>query len=110
MVKVSAEEKRLIDQLAEDSGVTPARLMREAVLSEKPPVSSEEIRELLHLLFRSQSALGAVGHNLNQMTRAANATGESPPDLATTLAAVRHYAADIGHAIDTIGRWWKHQL
>jgi hypothetical protein len=105
VVKVSAVEKRKIEQRAEEAGITPARLMREAVLVEQPPISSEEIRELMHLLFRSQSALVAVGHNLNQITRATNATGEPPAELAHTLTFVRRYAADIRKAIDAIVRW-----
>ncbi|MFD4356822.1 plasmid mobilization relaxosome protein MobC [Nocardia sp. NPDC058518] len=108
-VRVSAEEKAEIERLAADHGVTPPRLMREAVLADEIPVSPDEFRELVHQLFRAQSALRALGNNLNQIARSVNATHEldeaERDQLAHVLASVRGYADNINHAVDRVVSW-----
>lgn len=108
-VRVSAEEKAEIEELAAEHGVTPPRLMREAVLADVIPVSPDEFRELVHQLFRAQSALRALGNNLNQIARSVNATHEldvaEREQLAHVLASVRGYAEHINAAVDRVVSW-----
>ncbi|MEU8901765.1 MobC family plasmid mobilization relaxosome protein [Nocardia sp. NPDC048505] len=100
VVKVSPAERDEIVAQAEAGGVTPARLLRDAVLRDDPPYTAEDLRELITQLFRAQTALRAVGTNLNQMAKATNTTGELADDLAHTLAAVRRYADRVGEVVD----------
>jgi hypothetical protein len=103
VVKVSAAEKAAITAAAAAGGVTPARLLREAALADDEiAASSEDLRDLITELFQAQSALRAVSHNVNQMTRAANATGELAENTAHTLAATRRYATRIGDIVEVV--------
>ena len=60
--------------------------------------------ELLQELFGVQGALGAVGNNLNQLTRAANAKGELGVQLEHTLAAVRRQLARLDDILDGLAQ------
>ncbi len=54
--------------------------------------------------FGGVAALGAVGNNLNQLTRATNATGDLPAELVHTLAAVRRQLDRLDDTLDGLAQ------
>lgn len=99
-VTVTPEEEGLLLRLSLEQGVTIPRLLIEAATTEHPAETATARRELVAELFSLQRGIGAVGNNLNQLTRAANATGEYTVELRHTLAAVRRQMIRIDAAID----------
>ncbi len=91
-------------RLAEAQGVTVPRLLVEAATAQRVGETATDRRELLTELFGVQRALGAVGNNLNQLTRAANATADVSPEirdrLVHTLAAVRRQLDRLDDTLD----------
>lgn len=102
-VTVTAAEEGLLVRLAGEQGVTIPRLLIEAATAEQPGETATDRRELLAHLFGVYRALGAVGNNLNQLTRAANATGDLADEVVHTLAAVRRHLARLDEVLDGIG-------
>lgn len=99
-VLVTPEEEGLLVRLAAEQGVTVPRLLVEAATAERVGETATDRRELLTELFRVHRALGAVGNNLNQLTRAANATGDLSVELEHTLAAVRRQLMRLDDTLD----------
>lgn len=87
-------------RLADERGVTVPRLLVEAATAERVGETATDRRELLTELFGLHRALGAVGNNLNQLTRATNATGDLPAELEHTLAAVRRQLDRLDDTLD----------
>lgn len=89
-VKVSVEELALLQQRAQLLGLSVPRLMVESGLTvgggSAPSVAER------HAVYREMAGvrrlLAAVGNNVNQLTRAANATGELEPETEAALDAV----------------------
>ncbi|WP_051158437.1 MobC family plasmid mobilization relaxosome protein [Nocardia carnea] len=107
-VKLSPEEKADLLELAAIAEVSPPRLLREAVFAAEIPVSPDEFRELVHELFRVQSALRGIGNNLNQIAKAVNAThelGDQADELARVHSLVTSYADRASTAIQVVTRW-----
>jgi hypothetical protein len=84
--------------------VTVPRLLVEAATAERAGETATDRRELLTELFGVHRALGAVGNNLNQLTRAANATGDLAVELEHTLAAVRRQLMRLDDTLDGLAR------
>lgn len=103
-VLVTPEEEGLLVRLSEQHGVTVPRLLIEAATAEPAGETATERRELLTELFGVHRALGAVGNNLNQLTRAANKTGELGAELEHTLAAVRRQLTRLDATIDGLAQ------
>lgn len=103
VVAVTPEEEGVLIRLAEAQGVTVPRLLVEAATAERVGETATDRRELLAELFGVHRALGAVGNNLNQLTRAVNATGEWSAELGLTLAAVRRQLTRLDEVIDGVG-------
>lgn len=103
-VTVTPEEEGLLVRLAEEQGVSVPRLLVEAVTARPMGESATERRELLAQLFGTHRALGAVGNNLNQLTRAANATGELSVELEHTLAAIRRLLVRVDETLDGLAQ------
>ena len=99
-VAVTPEEEGVLVRLAAERGVTVPRLLVEAATAERVGETATDRRELLTELFGVHRALGAVGNNLNQLTRAANATGDLSAELAHTLAAVRRQLVRLDDTLD----------
>lgn len=99
-VLVTPEEEGLLVRLAAEQGVTVPRLLVEAATAERVGETASDRRELLTELFGVHRALGAVGNNLNQLTRAANATGDLAVELEHTLAAVRRQLVRLDDTLD----------
>lgn len=87
-VKVSDAEELRLQVLAAEQGVTVARLLRESALAGGRQTLAQH-QVLAAELFAIHRYLGALSNNINQMARAANATGDLHADLGATLAAVR---------------------
>lgn len=71
-ITLSDEEARRLAAMAEDEGVTVARLMTETTLTGQLP---SERRELLALLLSIRRDLSQLGNNVNQIARLGNTTG-----------------------------------
>ncbi|GAA3707671.1 hypothetical protein GCM10022204_27030 [Microlunatus aurantiacus] len=99
-VLVTPEEEGVLVRLAAEQGVTVPRLLVEAATAEPAGETASDRRELLTELFGVHRALGAVGNNLNQLTRAANATGDLAVELEHTLAAVRRQLVRLDDTLD----------
>lgn len=99
-VTVTPEEEGLLLRLSLEQGVTIPRLLIEAATTEHAAETATDRRALLTELFGLHRGVAAVGNNLNQLTRGANATGEYSAELRHTLAAVRRQMIRIDEAID----------
>lgn len=99
-VLVTPEEEGVLVRLAAEQGVTVPRLLVEAATAERAGETASDRRELLTELFGVHRALGAVGNNLNQLTRAANASGDLAVELEHTLAAVRRQLMRLDDTLD----------
>ena len=85
--RLTAAEREQLDAQAAAAGVTLSQLIRTAVLQYRlpsPPVMREAVNELR-----------AIGVNLNQIARHANATGALRGDLDETLAEVRQAISEL---------------
>ena len=86
-IRLTAAEREQLDAQAAAAGVTLSQLIRAAVLGYRlpsPPVTREAVNELR-----------AIGVNLNQIARHANATGALRGDLDETLAEVRQAISEL---------------
>lgn len=61
-----------------------------------------ERRELLTALFQLQRGLAAAGNNINQIARAANATGEINDELHGSLGHLRATVACIDEVLESL--------
>jgi len=99
-VKVTPEEEGVLLRLAEAQRVTIPRLLVEAALATESTETPTERRNAMAELFALHRLLAAVSNNVNQIAKAANATGEVNGELVETLRAVRRVASRIDDAID----------
>lgn len=83
-VRLSDQELQTLEDRAAAAGVSVPRLLVEAALAGDAQTASER-RALVVELLGARRLTAAVGNNLNQLTRVANATGEVPPELSATL-------------------------
>lgn len=84
VVKVSVEQEERLVEAATGQGVTVPRLLVESALSGGPGEAAAR-RAIAGEVFGLQRALGAIGVNLNQLARAANATGHLEESLPASL-------------------------
>lgn len=85
VVKVTPEVEAQLLLRAQDAGTTVARLMVESALQERGFRAS---RADLTELFALNRLVGRLGVNINQMAKAANSTGEIPPEAFAAMDAV----------------------
>ena len=92
LVRLSEDEKQLIDTAAAAAQLTPtgytAKAAVEAASAGQAPTAAgtgEDLRELQRELFAARRALNMIGSNLNQAAAAANSTGELPDSAADTV-------------------------
>ncbi|KWX05991.1 hypothetical protein TH66_00310 [Carbonactinospora thermoautotrophica] len=86
-VRLSDEEKEKIAARAEALGVSIQRLLVESALAGSAQTVTER-RALVAELLGVRRLVAALGNNINQLARVANATGAAPPELAAAAAAV----------------------
>jgi hypothetical protein len=82
MVRLTPAERSTLDAAAERAGLSLAGYARSQLLAappvrqaRRPPIERVELARLL-------AQLGKIGSNVNQIARALNSTGETPPELA----------------------------
>lgn len=98
-VRVTAEEHALLAEKADQHGVSVPRLLVEAALSSGQETPTER-RAAMAELFAIRRLFAAVSNNLNQMTRATNATGEFAAEVTHTQRAIRNVVARVDESID----------
>lgn len=101
-VRVSPEEEGHLLRLALEQGVTVPRLLVESALAAEAGETVTERRQAIAELFALHRYLASLSNNVNQIAKAANATGETGEDLRATFAAVRHTAVRINDAIEEL--------
>jgi hypothetical protein len=80
-VRLSDEEKQLVERAAVATATSPAGYLARAGLAAAADgrgVASGELAELQRELFAARRAVNMIGSNLNQAAAAANSTGELP--------------------------------
>lgn len=103
VVRVTPDEEGQLLALALRYHVSVPKLLVDSALAggSGTAATNASVRtELLTELFGVHRALGAVGNNLNQLARAANATGELGEELLHTLAAVRRQLTRVDETLD----------
>lgn len=98
-VGVTPEEEGALARIAAAQRVTIPRLLVESALSERGETPSTR-REAMAELFGLHRLLAGIANNVNQIAKAANATGEAQAETSATLDAVRRTATRIDAAID----------
>ncbi|PRZ11677.1 plasmid mobilization protein [Nesterenkonia sandarakina] len=92
-VKLTEFEDNALYFAASQAGMTPARFLKESALSRQRGISVTERREIVLSLHKIQAAIAAIGNNINQLARHANAedaiTKEISAELTHSLAQVR---------------------
>ena len=85
VVKLTDEQELAVQAAARVQGVTVARLLADSALkAPRASVSREDLTEL----FAVTKLIAALGRNVNQLAKVANATGELAPETEATLASV----------------------
>jgi hypothetical protein len=98
-VKVTVEQEARLVELAAARGITVARLLVESALSGGPESAAARAGTVVELVALSR-AVGRVGVNVNQLARAANATGEVQDATVDTLAVVREVVERLAVVLD----------
>ncbi|MCD0448318.1 MobC family plasmid mobilization relaxosome protein [Actinocorallia sp. API 0066] len=96
-----AEHQALVER-AGRVGLSVPRLMVEASLADDVRTVSER-RGLVVEFSGAKQLAAAIGNNLNQLARAANATGVIPEELAVTLVATRRVLSRLETAVEAMG-------
>lgn len=93
VVKLTEFEDNALYFAAFEAGMTPARYLKESALSRERGMSVSERHELITRLHQIQGAIAAIGNNINQLARHANAedalTTEVSAELTHSLAQAR---------------------
>jgi len=102
VVKVNIEEQAALLRLAAHQNVSVPRLLVESTLRPDTSVSRADLEELKAALFGLSRQISAVGVNLNQIAKVANATGEVPNDLQAALGGLRKLYFRVENALDEV--------
>ncbi|GAA2148736.1 plasmid mobilization protein [Actinomadura napierensis] len=100
-VLMTDEEKVQIAARAKVAGVSMQRLMIEAALAGDEQTASER-RGLIAEFAGARRLVAAIGRNLNQLTRAANASGEVPQEVTATMHAAARALGRLSEATDKL--------
>lgn len=85
VVKLTDEQELAAQARAKVAGVTVSRLLADSALSQhRALIAHEDLAQL----FALTNHVAAVGRNLNQLAKAANATGELEPETAAAIESV----------------------
>lgn len=102
VVKLTVEQDLALQVMAEELGVSVPRLLVESTLSQSRGETAAERRELITSLFIVQRSVAAVGNNLNEIARAANATGEIDPALDALIEHISGSMKSLDEAISSL--------
>src|SRR5699024_8590927 len=89
-------------RLAAHQNVSVPRLLVESTLRPDTTVSRADLEELKTTLFGLSRQISAVGVNLNQIAKVANATGEVPDDLQAALGGLRKLYFRVEETLDGV--------
>lgn len=103
-VRLSELEDNALLVAANAAGMTVQRFMVESALAQDHGETMTERRESLTRLMQLQGQLAAIGNNLNQLTKTANATGEVGRELTHSLAYLHRAVAAVTEAAETISK------
>ena len=101
-VKLTVEQNLALQVMADEIGVSVPRLLVESTLSQSRGETAAERHELITSLFLLQRGLAAAGNNINQIARAANATGEIKGELHDSLEHLRETVARIDEVLESL--------
>lgn len=101
-LKLSVAQDTALRVHADELGVSVQRLLVESTLSAFQGETVTERRDLLTALFQLQRGLAAAGNNINQIARAANATGEIQGELHASLEHLRATVARIDGTLESL--------
>lgn len=101
-VKLTVDQNLALQVMADEAGVSVARLLVESTLSQSRGETAAERHELITLLFLLQRGLAAAGNNINQIARVANTTGEIKDDLHDSLEHLRATVARIDEVLESL--------
>lgn len=102
-VKLTESEDNALYFAAMEAGMTPARFLKEAALSRQRGITVKERHEVILEVFRIQRSLAAVGNNINQLAKRANAedqvTSEAAGELTSSLRYLRSVLGEISQTL-----------
>ncbi|MFK0085431.1 plasmid mobilization relaxosome protein MobC [Glutamicibacter sp. NPDC090743] len=101
-VKLTVDQNLALQVMADEIGVSVPRLLVESTLSQLRGETAAERHELITSLFLLQRGLAAAGNNINQIARAANATGEIQGDLNASLSHLRATVTRIDVVLESL--------
>lgn len=89
---------------ANRDGMTVQQFMVEAALADEPGESATQRREYMTQLMQLHGQLAAIGNNLNQLAKTANATGEIGRELTHSLAYLHRAVGAVTEAAESISK------
>ena len=102
VVKLTVEQNLALQVMADEVGVSVPRLLVESTLSQSRGETAAERHELITSLFLLQRGLAAVGNNINQIARVANATGEIQGEIHESLTHLRGTVKRIDEVLESL--------
>lgn len=108
-VRLTDLEDNALLVAANQAGMTVQRLMIESALAQDHGETMTERRESLTRLMQLHGQLAAIGNNLNQLAKTANATGEIGRELTHSLAYLHRAVAAVTEAAETISKDQRRQ-
>ncbi|GAA2943587.1 plasmid mobilization relaxosome protein MobC [Glutamicibacter bergerei] len=102
VVKLTVEQDLALQVMAKEIDVSVPRLLVESTLAQSRGETAAERRELITVLFMVQRSVAAVGNNLNQIARAANATGEVDAALGALIEHISGSMKNLDEAISSL--------
>lgn len=102
-VKVTADQEARLAAKAAERGVTVSRLLVESALAGGADAAAAAVKAALASeFFAVVRVLGKIGVNVNQLARAANATGDVPPAAVHALDAITRVCDRLQGLIDDV--------
>lgn len=102
VVKLTVEQDLALQVMAKEIDISVPRLLVESTLAQSRGETAAERRELITALFMVQRSVAAVGNNLNQIARAANATGEVDASLGAVIEHISGSMKNLDEAIASL--------
>lgn len=106
-VTITEAENHALVQAAEAAGMSVPRFLIESALTLSSGESVTERRESITALLGFQGQLAAIGNNLNQLARTANATGEIGRELTHSLAFLHRSLSAVTEAAETVSEEYR---
>lgn len=108
-VKLTELQDNALLVLANQDGKTVQQFMVDAALAEEVGETITERRESMTRLMQLHGQLAAIGNNLNQLAKTANATGEVGRELTHALAYLHRAVGAVTEAAEAISKDHRRQ-